>query len=183
MAVMWAALLLVGAICLLDLFLTLGVVRRLREHTAHLEKLMQGGGAMPATGLPEAGAVVGAFEARTLDGEEISRDVLSGETLVAFFSPGCKPCLEKLPGFLEHARHRIGGRSLILAIVAGGDSSEEMVQALRPVSRVVVEDGYDGPVARAFHVSEYPAFCLVDSEGTIVAAEGDVTRLALPADR
>ncbi|WP_188189793.1 TlpA family protein disulfide reductase [Nonomuraea sp. SYSU D8015] len=185
MAVVWAALILVGAICVLDLILTLGVIRRLREHTTHLETLLRAGtGALAAPGLPAVGGTVGEFAARTLDGEEVSRRSLSGETLVAFFSPGCKPCLEKLPGFLEHARRRIGGRRLILAIVAGGDAAAaEMTETLRQVARVIVEDGYDGPVAQAFGVSEYPAFCLVDSDGTIVAAEGDVVRLALPADR
>jgi hypothetical protein len=185
MAVFWAALILVGAICLLDLILTLGVIRRLREHTTHLETLLRAGaGAPAASGLPAVGGTVGEFAARTLDGEDLSRRSLSGETLVAFFSPGCKPCLEKLPGFLDHAARRIGGRRLVLAIVAGGDAAgAEMAETLSPVARVVVEDGYDGPVARAFGVREYPAFCLVDSEGTIVAAEGDVVRLALPADR
>lgn len=180
MVVVWAALILVGAICTIDLILTLGVVRRLREHTATLERLLQTGVALPP-GLPKVGATVGEFTARTLDGEDISRSSLSGETLVAFFSPGCGPCEEKLPGFLEHARGRIGGPRLILAVVAGGDDGGEMAAALREVARVIVEAGYEGPVAKAFQVTEFPAFCLVDSEGTIVAAEGDVTRLALPA--
>ncbi|WP_101790619.1 TlpA disulfide reductase family protein [Nonomuraea indica] len=185
MAVLWAAVILVGVIGTLNLILTLGVVRRLREHATHLETLLRSGaGALAPPGLPHVGGAVGEFAARTLDGEDVSRSSLSGETLVAFFSPGCKPCLEKLPGFVEHARRRIGGRRLILAIVAGGDqAAREMVRELSPVARVVVEDGYEGPVARAFQVAEYPAFCLVDSDGLIVAAEGDVTRLGLPADR
>lgn len=186
MAVMWAAIVLVGAVCALDLVLTLGVVRRLKEHTAHLEGLLRAGpaGAFPG-GLPAVGATVGEFTATTLDGEEIGRSSLSGETLVAFFSSGCAPCVEKLPGFLAHARERIGGRRLILAVVAPGEQAEtaKMTAELRQVATVVVDENYAGGVARAFSVTEYPAFCLVDSEGTVLAVEREVTRLAAPAER
>ncbi|SDL92962.1 Peroxiredoxin [Nonomuraea maritima] len=187
MAVMWAAIVLVGAVCALDLVLTLGVVRRLKEHTAHLERLLQGGpaGAALEGTLPTVGATVGEFTATTLDGEEIARSSLSGETLVAFFSPGCAPCVEKLPGFLAHARERIGGRSLILAIVAPGEpaATAEMTAELRQVATVVVDEDFSDGVANAFSVTEYPAFCLVDSEGTVLAVERDVARLAAPAER
>jgi hypothetical protein len=58
-----------------------------------------------------------------------------------------------------------------------------MAAELWQVATVVVDENYAGGVARAFSVTEYPAFCLVDSEGTVLAVERDVARLAAPAER
>jgi len=81
------AVLLVGALCALNLVLTLGVIKRLREHT----DLLAAGSNAPTIGI---GQEVGEFSARTVDGETVSPDLLSGETVVAFLLPE----LPALPG-------------------------------------------------------------------------------------
>jgi len=178
MGVLIAAVVLVGVLCVLDLLLTLGVIRRLREHTTHLEGLLRA--PRHGDGLPEIGNPVGEFTTTTVDGESVSQASLTGDTLVAFFSPGCEPCEAKLPDFLAYARNIPGGPRQVWAVVTGpADKVGEMVDKLRPVVTTVM-DGVDGPVSTAFQTSATPTFCLVDDAGRIAAAEFDFTALPTP---
>lgn len=174
-----AGVILVGALCLLDLLLTLGVVRRLREHGTQLQSLLARADHAPAEHAvpPVAGEGVGDFLSTTVDGEPVSRDLLAGETLVAFFSPSCTTCREQLPEFVEYARDLPGGRSQVLAVVAGEpDETAEMIKTLTPVARVTVED-FDGELSRAFAVDAFPAHYVVDGSGALLATAPDLSLL------
>ncbi|MEU1054273.1 hypothetical protein [Streptomyces sp. NPDC005876] len=174
-----AALTLVGSLCLLDLILTVGVIKRLREHT---ELLANVGGAGNGRASITVGEEVGDFAVSTVDGERLARDLLAGETLVAFFSPTCQPCKEKLPKFLEYARTLPGGRDRVLATVVGdAEASAALVAELTPVARVVVEE-YDGALSAAFQAKAYPTVLKVarDGAGRLIVTDDDV-RLNLPA--
>lgn len=163
MTYLTAAVVLVGAIAVVDLVLTVGVVRRLREHTAELTALRG-----PAAGadLP-AGSPVGDFTATSVTGRPVTRGTLTGSALVGFFSQGCPACAEQLPDFVAHAA---GGAVPALAVVAGDPAGvTETVQALRPVATVVVEPA-DGPVQRAFAVAGFPTFVLVE-DGVVADAD------------
>jgi hypothetical protein len=164
-----AAVVLVGLLCLLDLLLTVGVIQRLRQHTELLNKLQAGPAmAMPDVMLP-AGSEVGEFAATTTDGTPVSRELLAGRTFVGFFTPGCQPCKEKLPTFLEAAPAFSGGREQVLAVVvAGPEEGAETTAQLNPVARVVLEPP-DGPVAKAFGTTGFPAFGLVDGRQVIAS--------------
>lgn len=176
MPILVVAVLVVGALCVLDLLLTFGVIRRLREHTGQLEKLLQG---VP-DGTAAVGTTVGPFAATTVDGEPVSRESLTGDTLVAFFTPTCEPCREKLPGFVEYARS-LADRDKVIAVVAGrADEAQDAVDALTPVARVLLQDDGD-VVASAFGITAFPSFVLVDQTGTVRAAELDYARLPVPA--
>jgi thiol-disulfide isomerase/thioredoxin len=179
MAYLTGAVVLVGLLCLLDLVLTLGVVRRLREHTSLLEQRrgLPAGFSEPP-GVP-VGETVGGFVASTAGGEPVSRELLAGRTLVGFFAPGCGPCAEQLPVFIERARSMPGGRMEVLALVIGGDGSaadQEYGERLAPVAQVVME-APGGPLQQAFRVSAYPTLFLVDTGGVVVA--GGVSMSAL----
>lgn len=171
MGYLTAAVVVVGLLCLLDLVLTLGVIRRLREHTDLLDRSMAG--MSPPVGVP-VGETVAEFAATTIEGEPVSRELLAGRTLVGFFSPGCQPCEEQMPGFIEYARSNPGGTPHVLAVVAAVATDDvatdkEYVQRLAPVARVVVEEPA-GPVQAAFQVTGYPAIYLVDDGGVVAAA-------------
>ncbi len=77
MPVVLAALVIVGMLCALNLILTLGVIKRLREHAA----LLAGG--PPTIAVGEA---IGEFSVRTVHGDPLSDRSLGDETLVAFVS-------------------------------------------------------------------------------------------------
>lgn len=163
-----AAVALVGALCLLNLLLALGIIRRLREHTAQLAIRAQGHG--PGKVMLPAGASVGDFAVTTTDGEPLSAELLSGTTLIGFFAHGCDPCHELMPQFITYAAGFAGGRNQVLAVVIGeATDATEMLDALAPVARTVREDP-QGPVAKAFGVSAYPALALLD--GRVVIASG-----------
>ncbi|MEV7796272.1 hypothetical protein AB0O68_30440 [Streptomyces sp. NPDC087512] len=167
----------VGLLCALDLVLTLGVIKRLREHTALLAK-----GSQPARPAIQVGESVGRFMATTVDGAPLEPGSLHGETLVGFFSPTCRPCQEKLPQFAAYAAARSGGRDGVLAVVVTEeDDAAEFVAALSPVARVVVE-GRQGPVGTAFMAHSFPTMLTVESadEGTLVVTDTRVT-LDIPA--
>jgi thiol-disulfide isomerase/thioredoxin len=180
MLVLTIAVALVGLLCLLDLVLTLGVVRRLREHAEVLANLPGQGGAEPPVG-----AAVGPFAARAVDGERVTQDHLVDQTLVAFFSPGCAPCEELRPAFVRFAAAHPGGRGQVLAVLTAPaelDSGEhaDAVAELAPVARVVVQEQGDEVVAAAFGVRRYPTLCLVDANGRIAASGSSLTSLRAP---
>jgi peroxiredoxin len=159
------AVVLVGVLGLLNLLLTTGVIRRLREHTELLSKRPEGGG--PDL-MARPGTTVGAFAATTVEGEAVSRDTLLDGTLVGFFTPNCKPCAEQLPRFVAAARELPHGYRQVLAVVVGPpEQTADYAAQLRSVAQVVLEDGH-GEVREAFKVRGYPAVCTVDGNGVIV---------------
>lgn len=159
MSYLAAAVVLVGLLCVLNLFLTLGLIRRLREQRA-----AQPQSATPPTAL-KPGSPIGDFATTTIDGEPVSRQNLVG--LVGFFSAGCTPCHDLAPRFAEHAAG--APRQDVLAVVAGDDP--ELVAALSPAARVVTED-FDGVVTTAFQNAWTPALYLVDAGHRVVATGG-----------
>ncbi|MET8946034.1 hypothetical protein ABZX30_21215 [Streptomyces sp. NPDC004542] len=177
MSVLIPVLVLVGALCALDLILTLGVVKRLREHT----EMLAASGTAVDTYTINVGASVGEFDAVTVDGERVTQRV-TDETLVAFFSPTCGPCRDKLPRFVEHVS---GGRfprdRVLVTLVGNPEESASFIERLRPVALVVSERS-DGDLATAFQVKAFPAVLKVapDGAGGTVVTANDV-RLDRPA--
>jgi hypothetical protein len=158
-----AAVVLVGLVSILNLALTLGLIRRLRAQDAPQQH------AGPPTALG-VGAEIEDFSTTTVNGEPVSRDGLTG--LVAFFSAGCKPCHDLLPRFVEHAAGL--SRERVLAVVTGDD--REAVEALAPVARVVAED-YDGAVTTAFQNTWAPALYVIDADHRVLATGGRLEHL------
>jgi hypothetical protein len=178
MAFVSTALVLVGLLCTLNLILTLGVIKRLREHTTRLAEVTP----PPAV---KVGQEIGDFETTTLAGEPVTAERLGSGTLVGFFSPTCGPCKEKLPKFVSHVRALPDGQHTPLAVVIGeADAAGDFLAALSPIAQVVVEPG-DGPLGRAFGVRAYPTLLRVDRDdaGRLVvgANQVDVERPAVVA--
>ncbi|MGW8530818.1 MULTISPECIES: hypothetical protein [Nocardiopsidaceae] len=160
------AVALVGALGILNLLLAIGVVRRLREHTALLEG--RPGAAdddLPASAAP-VGTRVGAFRARSTLGSELVFEETAVPLLVAVLSPDCSPCRERLPLVLDHAARYPGERVLAVVIEEGGLEAG-MVALLEPAVPVVVEP-WDGGLPRLLDVRGTP--CFVTVVGGVVAA-------------
>jgi hypothetical protein len=173
-----AAVVVVGVIAGLDLLLTFGVIRRLREHT---ELIGSGTGRDPrAPTMRRPGESIPPFDATTVDGEVISRARFSGTTLIGVFGIGCSACEEQLPKFVESAGAFPGGREQVLAVVAAKDSAAaaQLVDELTAVATVVQETP-GGPVLTALGVVGYPAFAIADGDGTVRSSALDPTRLPL----
>ncbi|MEV0272530.1 TlpA disulfide reductase family protein [Hamadaea sp. NPDC050747] len=172
---------LVGVVAGLNLLLTVGVIRRLKLHTSQLANLPKMDGSNESLMIAE-GERIGEFETVTSDGEAVSRDSLSGQTLVGVLSPSCSACEERLPEFVETAKAFPGGRGQVLAVIAGQpDEVAGYLQKLAPVARVVVEPPIDGPLGSALKVQGFPTFALLDGEGTVVAGGISPKQLPMPA--
>lgn len=162
-----AALVLLGLLCLVNLLLTVGILRRMRAQAA------TGSGSLFAL---RPGSDIGEFAATTTDGEPVTAATLNGT--VGFFSADCPACHDTLPDFLAHAREQ--GRDRVLAVVGGDDA--DTVRALAEVARVVPADLDGGPVAAAFRNTWTPALYVV-ADGRVVATAGRVHELTVPAGR
>jgi thiol-disulfide isomerase/thioredoxin len=175
-----ATLVLVGLLCALDLVLTVGIIKRLREHTDLLAN--RSGGRMSL----RPGEEVGKFSSVTVDGEPVDNDMIDSETVVAFFSPTCGPCKEKLPMFVEYARTVPGGRGQILAAVTAdrddAAAAAPMLSALTPVARVLTGEEAEG-LAEACKVQGFPVVLKVnrstDGRLLVMTDQVDVDRPAV----
>ncbi|MDQ7807210.1 TlpA family protein disulfide reductase [Amycolatopsis sp. A133] len=160
-----ATLVLLGLFCLLNLLLTIGILRRMRAQTV-----------TPPPFALRPGSAVGEFAATTTDGEPLTTATLTGT--VAFFSADCAACHDTLPDFLAYAREQ--GRDNVFAVF-GGDEPDT-VRALAEVAHVVTAELDGGPVAAAFRNTWTPALYVV-ADGRVVATAGRVHELPVPAGR
>jgi len=169
-----AAVALIAVLCLLNLLLTFGVIRKLRAQAEEKADSVAESLIIPA------GSAAPAFSAVTTAGERITRESL-GETMLGFFSPDCRACKERLPLFVEQARTtaRATGRSVLAVVHGTEEEAREQVAALSGVAHVVVEPG-DGPLGEAFDVTGYPVFGLITADGTLAATAFDPARLPAP---
>ncbi len=166
-----AAVLILGAMTAVNLLLTVGVIRRLREHTEILS-------APPDAfqdAIVAAGESPAPFTAQTTAGSAVSLDDLDGPALFVFFTPNCKACRQKLPAFRAEA----AAWDRVYAVVAedGGDTAE-MAAAISDVAQVIVETGQP-VVTEAFGVRGFPAWALVD-RGTVLRSTVGTGPLPIP---
>ncbi|MGH3917123.1 MAG: TlpA family protein disulfide reductase [Pseudonocardiaceae bacterium] len=173
MTLLSVAIALVAVLCLVDLVLTLGVVRRLRDHSQRLALLQDS--PTDELAIRSPGGAVDPFTATSMTGEAVSFDDLTEPTLVGFFAPDCPSCVEKLPSFISYAKAFPGGKRRTLAVVAGEAGGVKYRRTLAEVATVVVEREL-GPVQKAFGTSGFPAFAVV-VDGVIVQSAHDVTNL------
>jgi hypothetical protein len=153
--VLAAAVVLACALGLLNLTLSIGVIRRLREHS---QRLIDGS--------------IGTGVTTTVGGERTARDALTDDTLVGFFTPNCAPCDERLPLFVSAATDLPRGRRQAIAVIVGpAETCREYVSALSPVAQVVVEEP-EGVLVDAFGVGGFPATCRLDEHGVIRRSGG-----------
>jgi hypothetical protein len=178
-----AAVTATGLLCLFNFTLCLGLLRRMRVQAEQLAGLTRGSDQLGRDRLLVSGTVVSDYAATTVDGEPVSRELLTGPTLVAFLSPGCKPCALLLPRLIDFAPTMLGGRAQVLAVLtlARPEDSAEYARRLDPVARVVVEDGH-GPLSEAYRADGLPCLYLVDTGGVVIAGGIDAGFLdRLPA--
>jgi len=167
---------LVGALCVLDLLLTLAVVRRLREMGTRLSALER---SSPVRGPSQlsVGSSVPEFSAVTAAGEPLSEQALvGGRSLVAFLHSSCAPCHELVPELKAYLASPAGGGQRVLAVLIGEDhQADGMVGELRGLA-TIVRGAEARPVASAFAVIGFPTLYAV-AEGKVQAAGADVRQL------
>jgi hypothetical protein len=176
MAILTAAVIVVGVLCLLDLLLTFGVIRRLREHEEMIGK------SGPVTMPPAIGLLPSehpaAFTAVTAGGDLLTGP--SGLRIAAFFSTTCSVCPGRVEPFLGYlGRHQIAPHRALAVVVAPGGDPPPYLDRLAAAARICLEQE-DGELAKAFKVQAFPAFCLLDGDGAVVASSYDPANLPVP---
>jgi hypothetical protein len=163
-----------AAVTLLNLILTFAIIRRLREQASEAST---SAGAAPGPAIAGVGERPGEFTAVDTEGEPVTG---GGHRLIAFFSPGCQACHEKLPYFVTQAADYPGGSSRVLAAIVGGEAGEsEFTGALRDVARVVLEP-HAAAMQEAFQVKGFPTWCILDDEGIVRHSGIGIDRLPIP---
>jgi thiol-disulfide isomerase/thioredoxin len=169
MSVFAAVAVIAGLLGLLNLLLMAGVIRRLRTQTETLARVQRRANGPSLA----AGYQIQPFEARARDGATLTADSLGVEAVLGFFRPGCAPCEEALPKFVEFARSSTLGRNALVAVVVGNeDEVAGEVAALSPVARVVTEP-LNGAVTEALSVEAFPTFIRVGPDRRVVAVGYD----------
>lgn len=112
MPILIAALAVLATLCVLNLLLTFGIVRRLRQmEDEELGDLTLAVG----SALPD-------FTAVTTTGNRVSSSTVGRGAVVAFFSPDCGACRRQLPRFTEIAQRNAGRAGMdFLAVVRGNE--------------------------------------------------------------
>ncbi|WP_433087840.1 hypothetical protein ACQP1P_18095 [Dactylosporangium sp. CA-052675] len=161
-----AAVALVGLLCLVDLLLTVAVIRRLREHTTALAELKA---KSPDAGLLRPGTPLPRFAGSRPDLE-----------VLAFLSTTCSVCVTELPDLAAFLAGRAAPERA-LVVVAGPDNADahRLTDGLEAFATVLREP-LDGPVATAFDNHLFPTFYLV-SDGVVRASAISVESLTEPA--
>lgn len=176
MPVLIAAVAIVGALCLIDLLLTFGVVRRLREHTEMITRISVP--EVPVIGLT-AGESPAEFSAVTVRGTSVNGP--AGLRLAAFFSSSCSMCPERVPPFVQYlAEHQIAPEHALAVVLGSPDEPPPYLDQLAEVT-LACAHGQDSDVAKAFKAVGFPAFCLLDADGAVLATSYDPAMLPEPA--
>lgn len=156
----------IGVLCLLNLAVTLALVRRVRRQGGQSADRSFTDGRRPWH-LP-TGSRAPEFTATTVSGETRSLSDLTGaKSVIAFLSVHCPPCVSQLPALKRYAESVPGGVGQVLAIICGPEGgADQFVRELNGVASVVVEPT-QGPTARAFSASTFPTFYRLDEDGRI----------------
>jgi thiol-disulfide isomerase/thioredoxin len=181
MSYLAAAVVVLGALCLLNLGLTFVLIRRVSGKFAQPGRSV--GYHVPPP-LLSPGSQAPDFAVTTVSGETRSRGGITGSrSLLGFFSPSCPPCQKAIPEFVNYASTISGGPPQVLAVVSGeaDGPAESYVRELQEVASVVIEPRR-GPAATAFEVSGYPCFYVLDEEGRVEVGARSMQAL-LAADR
>jgi hypothetical protein len=175
MPVLIAAVTLAVILCLVNLVLTFGVVRRLREHSGLLSQQLT----LPEVTQLLPGQAPDAFTAVSAAGRQLHN--ATGVRVAAFFSTQCSVCPERVQPFIDYVSGQGFSQDDVLAVVVGngkpdGSAAAPYVDQLARVATVCTEhDG--GGVSTAFKVTGFPAFCLLDADGLLAASGYDPTML------
>lgn len=169
----------IGIFCLLNLALTLGLVRQMRRYSDVLDARHTAGGSLWHL---KAGTRAPDFTAVTTTGQTHSLHTMAGKrVLIAFFSVVCPPCWVQARLLREYARSPAADASQVLAVICGqGTAASEFARELEGTMPVVVEPPH-GPTPMAFAVSSYPTFYVIGADGDIEASAMAIADLPAPA--
>lgn len=153
---------LLAVLTLLNLFILLGVIRRLRTMAASAAE-------PSAEGVPAPGTAVGAFSLTDTDGHTVTEaDVATGQSLVLMLSPSCGPCKTTVDK-LAAERGTLPDRTFVFLRADFEDPElPDILAKLAGVGTIIEFGGQDG-IEDALSSRGYPTALLIE-DGVIAAA-------------
>jgi peroxiredoxin len=158
------ALIILWIVVLLNIILTLALVRRVNSLSQSTP------GVSPAVGGLPLGAKAPDFTASTLEGETVTLARYSERpTTFVFVAPHCQPCHELIPSLqrLAQAAHKAGAE---LVLVSDGSLAEtqEMAHELHiEIIPLLVAPRDQNSFLQSYNISMTPTFCSLDEYGEV----------------
>lgn len=148
-------------VVLLNLFLTLALVRRINAAPGSLPDVENG---LP-TGTPAPD-----FSAQTLEGKKVTlADYAGHATTFIFVASFCEPCHEILPSLQKlAAQARAAGTTLALVNDGNQQETEEMMRTVGGQVEVLIAPRHENSFFTNYHIAMTPSYCSLDERGTIV---------------
>lgn len=163
---LFAAVVVLTALTLLNLVACLAIIRRLRA-----------GGAGPddwTSGMPAIGTVVTAFAEADVDGRPVGHDdIADGDGLVLFLAPGCGACDRLVAEVVEAERHLPPNRIAFVldsADTPNRDKLDHLVASLRNLMPVVLAEDEVGVLQAFGGVTRFPSALRI-SDGRVTATD------------
>lgn len=160
-----AAVCVLSVVTLIDLFLSLAIISRLRRPASHhgpkyVVETLPAGTPIPAVSFDAVDGTVVDFAAPSEN----------GRTLLAFVAAHCGPCHEQLPRLREIVDGMIarGDRAIVVVLTFSG-RAPDFVTAFDGLAPVVLQ-GDEERVSRPFEVSGYPTYVTFESGIRAMAA-------------
>lgn len=159
-----------SVLVVLNLFLTVSVIQRLRNEAPAAM-------APPRTDISIPEFSVAAEDGRTLTGGDLASQ---DEAIIGFFSASCSTCSAQLPEFSQLASALPPGKAI--TVVTGARDEARSLAAEAGVGTVLIHEDDLGPITRAFNVDGFPTYIKVES-GKIVTTAHSHKQLSWPARR
>ena len=154
---------LLAVLTALNLFILLGVVRRLRTMPAST------GATPPPDVLPPAGTRIGPFNLTAVDGRTVTEaDLATGTSLVVLLSPSCSPCQDTAHKLASQRDILPASTFVLIRTELDEPDLDAMLATLEGVGTVATFHGGDG-IQEAFTSRGYPAGILV-RDGVVEAS-------------
>ena len=160
--ILTAAVIVLTLLVVLDLALTLAIVRRLRATgtgaaTGHTDPK----GTVDVFASPAIGSTIPVVQVQADSGVPVDTATFTeGGALIAFAAVGCKPCHDQIPELREVVEARVarGDRALVVVLAPAPDSepADDFVAAFEGLAPVVVETGPQ--LGQAFEIEGYPTY-------------------------
>jgi hypothetical protein len=169
---------------LVDLVLSFGIIRRLRQH----DDALAGSHTTHGSGLPAGSPVPEFATASGTAGESISVGWFHDHTsLVAFHAENCGACEEQLPALRDGLRKLEGRGVRALIVVPNFDKEatakiDELTAAVGDLASIVSESP-SGPLHSAFRVKSYPSHFIVGMDGAVAGHDHQVGDLLRSVDK
>ena len=150
-------LVLLWIVLLLNLLLTIALIRRFNDMDIGLEK----------------GSLAPDFQAETLTGETVKlADYARKAVSFIFISPHCSPCLEKIPKLNALAAKAERAGVEMLLVNTDGDKAETaaFVEKHNVTLPVLIAPSESNSFARDYKADATPSYCILNQDSYVEAA-------------